>query len=52
MMQVEQFKVNDTYSQTSNIRHNKSQNLDISRLIIQLSLTNPLMQCTKPLMKM
>ena len=31
-----------TYLQTSNIRHNKYKNLKVSRLVLQLSLPNPL----------
>ena len=41
------------YCQTSNIRHIKSQYLDVSqRLILQLSLPNPLKPCVKSRMKM
>ena len=40
------------YHQTSNIRHNKSPNLDISCLILQLPLPNPLKPGVKSRMKM
>ena len=33
---------NITYRQISNIRHNKSQNMNVARLVLQLSLLNPL----------
>ena len=35
------------YHQTSNIRHNKSQNLNVSRLVVELSLLDPM----KPVVK-
>ena len=35
-------KTKHNYRQTSNIRHNKYQNLNVSRLVLQLSLTNAL----------
>ena len=38
--------------QTSNIRHNKSQNLNVSHLVVQLSLPNPLKQGVKLRMKL
>ena len=40
-----------THCQTSNIRHTKSQNLDISHLVLQLSLPNPLKPGVKSIMK-
>ena len=40
------------YYQTSNIRHTKSPNLNVSRLILQLSLPNPLKPVVKSRMKM
>ena len=41
-----------TYPQTSNIRDTKSQKLNISRLVLQLSLPNPLKPGVKSRMKM
>ena len=40
------------YCQTSNIRHNKSQNLNVSHLVLQLSLPNPLQPSVQLRMKM
>ena len=40
------------YCQLSNIRRSKSPNLNISRLVLQLSLPNPLKPCVKSRMKM
>ena len=40
------------YHQTSNIRHTKSQHVKVFRLILQLSLPNPLKSGVKPRMKM
>ena len=40
------------YHQTSNISHTKSQNLNVSRLVLQLSLPNPLKPGVKSRMKM
>ena len=40
------------YSQTSNIRDNKSQHLNVSRLVLQMSLPNPLKPGVKLGMKM
>ena len=40
------------YSQTFNIRCTKSQNLNVSRLVLQLSLPNPLKPGVKSRMKM
>ena len=42
----------DTYRQISNIRRTKSQNLIVSRLVLQLSLPNLLKPCIKLRMKM
>ena len=42
----------DSYRQTSNIRRIKSQNLNISRLVLPLSLSNPLKPGVKSRMKM
>ena len=42
----------DGYRQVSNIRGTKSQNLDVSRLGLQLSLRNILKPGVKPRMKM
>ena len=42
----------DEYRQTSNIRHTKSLNLNVSRLVLQLSLPNPLKPHVKLRMKM
>ena len=44
--------VKQVYRQISNIRHNKFQNLNLSRLILLLSLPNPLKQGIKLRMKM
>ena len=41
-----------TYRQTSNIRDTKFQNLDVSRLVLQLSLCNLLKPGVKTRMKM
>ena len=41
-----------TYGQISNISHTKFQNLNVSRLVLQLSLLNPLKACVKSRMKM
>ena len=40
------------YRQTSNISCTKSQNLNVSHLVLQLSLANPLKPCVKSRMKM
>ena len=40
------------HCKTSNISHTKSQNLDVSRLVLQLSLSNPLKPGVKSRMKM
>ena len=40
------------YRKVSNIRRTKSQNLNDSRLVLQLSLPNPLKPCVKLRMKM
>ena len=40
------------YCQTSNTRCTKSQNLNVSRLVLQLSLSNPLQPGVKSSMKM
>ena len=40
------------YSKISNIRHNKSQNFNDSRLVLQLFLPNPLKPDVKSRMKM
>ena len=40
------------YRQTSNKSHTKSQNLDISRLVLQMSFPNPLKPGVKWIMKM
>ena len=40
------------YRQTSNISRTKSQNLNVSRLVLQLSLPNPLKPGIKSRMKM
>ena len=45
-------QVSKKYCQTSNISHTKSKNLNVSRLVMQLSLPNPLKPCVKPRMKM
>ena len=53
--QVHYFNVAKThwaYRQTINIRRNKSQNLNVSRLIWQLSLVNPLKPGVMPRIKM
>ena len=42
----------NTYSQTLNIRHTKSQNLNVSRFVLQLSLPNSLKPSVKSRMKM
>ena len=42
----------ETYRKTSNIRWTKSQNLYVSSIILQLSLTNPLKPDVKSRMKM
>ena len=39
------------HRQTSNIRRIKSQNLNVSRLVLQLSLSNPLKPCVDSRMK-
>ena len=44
--------LNKWYCQTSNISHTKSQHLNVSRLILQLSLPNPLQPGVKSRMKM
>ena len=44
--------LNAGYRQTSDIKRTKSQNLDISRLVLQLSLLNPLTTSVKSRMKM
>ena len=41
-----------TNHQTSNIRHTKSQNLNVSRLVLQLSLPNPMKSGVKSRIKM
>ena len=46
------FNRNTKYPQTSSIRHTKSQNLNVSHLILQLSLPNPLKPGVKSRMKM
>ena len=43
---------NNIYRQTCNISHTKSENLDISRLVLQLVLPNPLKSGVKSRMKM
>ena len=43
---------NSTYCQTSNIRCTESQNLNVSRLLLQLTLPNPLKPGVKSRMKM
>ena len=40
------------YRQTCNISRTKSQNLDVSRLVLQVSLSNPLEPGVKSSMKM
>ena len=40
------------YRQFSNMRRTKSQNLNVSRLVLHLSLPNPLKPCVKSRMKM
>ena len=42
---------NGIYTQTSNIRHTKFQNLNVSHPFLQLSLPNPLKPCVKSQMK-
>ena len=44
--------ISNEYRQISNIRHTKSQNLNISRLVLHLSLPNLLKPCVKLRMKM
>ena len=39
------------YRQLSNIKRSKSQNLNVSRLVLELSLLNPLKSCVKSRMK-
>ena len=41
-----------SYRQVSNIRRTKSQNINVSCLVLQLSLPNPLKPCVKLRMKM
>ena len=41
-----------SYHQTSSISHTKSQHLNVSRLVLQLSLPNPLKPSVKPRVKM
>ena len=41
-----------TYRKVSNIRHTKCQNLNDSRLVLQLSVPNPLKPSVKSIMKM
>ena len=41
-----------TYHQICNIRRNKSQNLNVSRIVLQLSYRNPLKPDVKSRMKM
>ena len=40
------------YRQTSNISHTKPQNLKVSRLVLQLSLPNPVKPGVKSILKM
>ena len=42
----------ETYCEISNTRHTKSQNLNVSRLVLQLSLPNPLKPGVKSRMKL
>ena len=42
---------NHKYRQTSHISHTKSQNLNVSRLVLQLSLSSPLKQGVKSKME-
>ena len=42
----------NTYHKTSSIRRTKFQNLNVSHLVLQLSLPNPLKQGVKKIMKM
>ena len=49
---TESLFIDDTYRKVSNIRHTKSQNLNASRLILELSLPNPLKPGVKLRMKM
>ena len=44
--------ISSMYRQNSNIRHTKSQNLDVSHPVLQLSLPIPLKQGVKSRMKM
>ena len=44
--------IRQIYCLTSNIRHTKSQNLSVSRLVLQLSLPNPLKPGVRSRMKM
>ena len=46
------FARNQNYSKISNIRCTKSPNLNVSRLIVQLSLPNPMTPGVKSRMKM
>ena len=41
-----------SYRQISNIKHTKSQNLNVSHLVLQLSLPNPIKSGVKSRMKM
>ena len=52
MSQKGNLQMNDTYHQTANIRCTKSQNLNVSHLVLQLSLPNPLKAGVKSRMKM
>ena len=45
-------EIENTYRKTSNISHTKSPNLEVSRLVLQLSLPNQLRPCVESRMKM
>ena len=47
-----QYQAKESYRKISNIRHTKSQNLNVSRLVLQLSLPNPMKPGVKSRMKM
>ena len=46
------FHANDDYRQISNISRPKSHNLNVSGLVLQMSLPNPLKPDVKTIMKM